>query len=408
MKCGFVERVSVAEHKNCEKAVAFAETRAYVFSALPSHSRIGVLPVIGLLDRLSRPFLRALDPEDAHTLALKALRLMPKGRPEPDPPELKVRAFGLNFPNPIGLAAGFDKNAVAPDALLRLGFGFVEVGSLTPRPQIGNPRPRVFRLEADGGVINRLGFNNGGAAAALARLAARAGESGIVGVNIGANKDSVDRTEDYVRLIETFAAVASYFTVNVSSPNTPGLRNLQQAKALDELLARVIDARESVRLRAGPTPVLVKIAPDLTLAELDDVVGIARKHRVDGMIVSNTTISRPPGLRDSTKAKETGGLSGKPIFRMSTRILAETFVRTESAFPLIGVGGIDSGATALAKIKAGATLVQLYTGLIYQGIGLVGRMKADISAALKRGNRDSLAAMVGVDAADITAESWPA
>ena len=365
------------------------------------------LPVIGFLDRLSRPFLRALDPEDAHNLALKALRFVPRGRPEPDPPELKVRAFGLNFPNPIGLAAGFDKNAVAPDALLRLGFGFVEVGSLTPRPQLGNPRPRVFRLEADGGVINRLGFNNGGAAAALARLAARSREGGVVGVNIGANKDSTDRTEDYVRLIETFAAVASYFTVNISSPNTPGLRNLQQAQALDELLSRVIEARESVRARSGLTPVLVKIAPDLTLSELDDVVGVARKHRVDGMIVSNTTISRPSALRDREKAKEAGGLSGKPLFKLSTRMLAETFVRTENAFPLIGVGGIDSGATAIAKIKAGATLVQLYTGLIYHGIGLVPRMKADIAAALKRGNRDSLAAMVGVDAADITADSWP-
>jgi dihydroorotate dehydrogenase len=369
-------------------------------------------PVIALFDRLSRPFLRALDPEDAHNLVLKALRLVPGGQPQPDPPELRVRAFGLNFPNPIGLAAGFDKNAVAPDALLRLGFGFVEVGTLTPRAQIGNPRPRVFRLEADGGVINRLGFNNGGAPAALARLAARAHASGVVaggvvGVNIGANKDSADRSEDYVRLIETFAAVASYFTVNVSSPNTPGLRSLQQADALDDLLARVTDAREKVRPRAGPTPILVKIAPDLTLAELDDVVGVARKHRVDGMIVSNTTISRPAALRDQDKARESGGLSGKPIFRLSTRMLAETFVRTENAFPLIGVGGIDSGATAIAKIKAGASLVQLYTGLIYQGIGLVAQMKADIAAAIKRGNRESLAAMVGVDAADITADSWP-
>ncbi|KQY98462.1 dihydroorotate dehydrogenase (quinone) [Pseudolabrys sp. Root1462] len=368
--------------------------------------------MIALFDRLSRPFLRALDPEDAHNLVLKALRLVPGGQPQPDPPELRVRAFGLNFPNPIGLAAGFDKNAVAPDALLRLGFGFVEVGTLTPRAQIGNPRPRVFRLEADGGVINRLGFNNGGAPAALARLAARAHASGVVaggvvGVNIGANKDSADRSEDYVRLIETFAAVASYFTVNVSSPNTPGLRSLQQADALDDLLARVTDAREKVRPRAGPTPILVKIAPDLTLAELDDVVGVARKHRVDGMIVSNTTISRPAALRDQDKARESGGLSGKPIFRLSTRMLAETFVRTENAFPLIGVGGIDSGATAIAKIKAGASLVQLYTGLIYQGIGLVAQMKADIAAAIKRGNRESLAAMVGVDAADITADSWP-
>jgi dihydroorotate dehydrogenase len=363
--------------------------------------------VIGIFDRLSRPFLRALDPEDAHGLALKALRLLPRTKPEPDPPELRVRAFGLNFPNPVGLAAGFDKDAVAPDALLRLGFGFVEIGTITPRPQAGNPKPRVFRLESDGAVINRLGFNNGGAPAALARLAARANEGGIVGVNIGANRDSSDRAEDYVRLIETFAAVASYFTVNVSSPNTPGLRDLQQAKAFDDLLARVIDARERVRLRAGPTPVLVKIAPDLTLADLDDVVGIARKHRVDGMIVSNTTISRPGSLGARDKAGQAGGLSGRPLFKLSTRVLAETFVRAESQFPLIGVGGVDSSATAIAKIKAGATLVQLYTGLVYHGVGLVAEMKSGIAAAIKRGNRDSLAAMVGSDAAEITADSWP-
>ncbi len=363
--------------------------------------------MIGFFDRLSRHLMRALDPEDAHALTLKALRFLPRFTPEPDPPELRVRAFGLNFPNPVGLAAGFDKDAVAPDALLRLGFGFVEIGSITPRPQAGNPKPRIFRLVADEAVINRLGFNNGGAALALARLAARANEGGIVGVNIGANRDSADRAEDYVRLIETFAAVASYFTVNVSSPNTPGLRDLQQAAALDDLLGRVIDARDRVRLRAGPTPVLLKIAPDLTLADLDDVVGIARKHRVDGMIVSNTTISRPGSLRARELAGEAGGLSGRPVFKLSTRILAETFVRAEGQFPLIGVGGIDSSATAIAKIKAGATLLQLYTGLIYHGIGLVAEMKAGISAAIKRGNRDSLAAMVGTDAAEITADSWP-
>ena len=195
--------------------------------------------------------------------------------------------------------------------------------------------------------------------------------------------------------------------VNVSSPNTPGLRDLQQAKALDELLARVIEARERVSKRAGPTPVLLKIAPDLTLADLDDVVGIARKHRVDGMIVGNTTIARPGSLRERDKAKETGGLSGRPLFRLSTRMLAETFVRTESAFPLVGAGGVDSGATAIAKIKAGATLVQLYTGLVYRGIGLVAEIKADLLAALKRGHRSSLASMVGSDAAGMTAESWP-
>jgi dihydroorotate dehydrogenase len=364
--------------------------------------------VIGFFDRLSRPLMRALDPEDAHTLALKALRFVPRAKAESDPDELKVRAFGLNFPNPIGLAAGFDKNAEVPDTMLRLGFGFVEVGTITPRPQAGNPKPRIFRLEADGGAINRLGFNNGGAPAALARLAARANEGGIVGVNIGANKDSDDRAEDYVLLIETFAAVASYFTVNVSSPNTPGLRNLQQADALDDLLARVIDARDRVKLRAGPTPVLLKIAPDLTLSDLDDVVGIARKHRVDGMIVSNTTITRPGSLRARDKAGEAGGLSGRPLFKLSTRMLAETFVRAENQFPLIGVGGIDSSATAIAKIKAGATLVQVYSGLVYRGIGLVSEIKSDIAAAIKRGHRDSLSSMVGSDAADITADSWPA
>jgi len=365
--------------------------------------------VIGLFDRLSRPLMRALGPEDAHTLAVKALRFVPPlTRAGEDARELAVRAFGLNFPNPVGLAAGFDKNAEVPDALLRLGFGFVEVGTVTPLAQPGNPRPRLFRLDHDKAVINRLGFNNEGAAAALKRLAARAGEGGIVGVNIGANRDSANRAADYVQLIEIFAPVASYFTVNISSPNTPGLRDLQRASALDDLLGRVIDARERVRPRAGPTPVLLKISPDLTLPDLDDVVGIARKHRVDGMIVSNTTVARPSSLREQDKSREAGGLSGRPLFKLSTRVLAETFVRAESAFPLIGVGGIDSGAAAIAKIKAGATLVQLYTALVYRGIGLVSEIKADLLAAVKRGNRGSLAALVGVDAAEMTAESWPA
>ena len=364
--------------------------------------------MIGFFDRLSRPLLRALDAEDAHALAVRALRIMPLPRPAADARELAVRAFGLNFPNPLGIAAGFDKNAQVPDALLRLGFGFVEIGTVTPRPQQGNPRPRVFRLEADEAVINRLGFNNDGRATVLARLAARANLAGIVGVNIGANRDSADRTADYVRLIEAFAAVAGYFTVNVSSPNTPGLRNLQQADALDDLLARVLEARDGVVPQAGPTPVLLKIAPDLSLSDLDDLVGVARKRRVDGMIVGNTTVSRPASLRERDKAREQGGLSGRPLFRLSTRMLAETFVRAEGAFPLIGAGGIDSGATAIAKIKAGATLLQLYTGLVFHGIGLVAQIKSDLAAALKRGHRDSLASMVGSDVADITAESWPA
>ena len=363
--------------------------------------------MIRAFDAFSLPLLRFLDPEDAHRLAIRGLRLLPPLRLKPDDPKLAVRAFGLNFPNPIGMAAGFDKNAEVPDALLRLGFGFVEIGSVTPRPQDGNPRPRLFRLERDEAVINRMGFNNDGVEAVLRRLAARANLGGIVGVNVGANKDSPDRVADYVKQIEMFAPVADYFTVNVSSPNTPGLRNLQQAKMLDELLARVIDARERVRTEAGDSPVLLKIAPDLSLAELDDVVHIARSRRVDGMIVSNTTLARPASLRESGRAKEQGGLSGRPLFRLSTRMVAETFVRTEAAFPLIGVGGIDSGGAALTKIRAGASLIQLYSSLVYKGLGVIESIKNDLASTLLRTGRESLSEIVGADAATITAEPWP-
>jgi dihydroorotate dehydrogenase len=363
--------------------------------------------LIRAFDAFSLPLLRWLDPEDAHRLAIHGLRLLPPMRPRPDDPKLAVRAFGLNFPNPVGMAAGFDKSGEVPDALLRLGFGFVEVGSVTPKPQAGNPRPRLFRLERDEAVINRMGFNNDGAGAVLRRLANRAHLGGIVGVNVGANKDSPDRIADYVSLIETFAPVAGYFTVNVSSPNTPGLRNLQQASALDDLLAKVIDARERVRQNAGESPVLLKIAPDLSLNELDDVVQIARSRRVDGMIVGNTTIARSSTLRETRRASEAGGLSGRPLFRLSTRMVAETYVRAEGAFPLIGVGGIDSGGAALTKIRAGATLIQLYSALIYKGLGLVSDIKRDLASTLLRTGRDSLDEIVGADAATITAEDWP-
>jgi dihydroorotate dehydrogenase len=363
--------------------------------------------VIRAFDAFSLPLLRWFDPEDAHRMAIQGLRLLPPVRPRPDDPKLAVRAFGLNFPNPIGMAAGFDKSAEVPDALLRLGFGFVEIGSVTPTPQAGNPRPRLFRLERDEAVVNRMGFNNDGAEAVLRRLAARAHLGGIVGVNVGANKDAVDRVADYVRLIETFAPVASYFTVNVSSPNTPGLRNLQQAAALDDLLAKVIDARERVRRNAGDSPVLLKIAPDLSLSELDDVVHIARSRRVDGMIVANTTLARPSTLREAARAREQGGLSGRPLFRLSTRMVAETYVRAEGAFPLIGVGGIDTGGAALTKIRAGASLIQLYSSLIYKGLGLVEDIKNDLASTLLRTSRDSLSEIVGADAATITAEDWP-
>jgi dihydroorotate dehydrogenase len=363
--------------------------------------------VIRAFDAFSLPLLRWFDPEDAHRLAIQGLKILPPVRPRPDDPKLAVRAFGLNFPNPIGMAAGFDKSAEAPDSLLRLGFGFVEVGTVTPKPQAGNPRPRLFRLERDEAVVNRMGFNNDGAEAVLRRLASRAHLGGILGVNVGANKDSSDRVADYVKLIETFAPVASYFTVNVSSPNTPGLRNLQQAAALDDLLARVIDARERVRQNAGDSPVLLKIAPDLSLAELDDVVHIARSRRVDGMIVANTTVARPSSLRETARAGEQGGLSGRPLFRLSTRMVAETYVRAEGAFPLVGVGGIDSGGAALTKIRAGASLIQLYSSLIYKGLGLVDDIKNDLASTLLRTGRDSLSEIVGADAATITAEDWP-
>jgi len=328
-------------------------------------------------------------------------------RTRADDAKLAVRAFGLNFPNPIGMSAGFDKNAEVPDALLRLGFGFVEIGTVTPQPQSGNPRPRLFRLERDEAVINRLGFNNEGAELVLRRLASRANLGGIIGVNVGANKDSPDRVADYVRLIETFAPVASYFTVNVSSPNTPGLRNMQQAHILDDLLAKVIDARERVRAKAGDSPVLLKIAPDLSLAELDEVVHVARSRRVDGMVVANTTVGRPSSLRETARAKEPGGLSGRPLFRLSTRMVAETYVRAEGAFPLIGVGGIDSGGAALTKIRAGASLIQLYSPLVFKGLGLVDDIKNDLTSTLLRTGRDQLSEIVGADAATITAEDWP-
>ena len=363
--------------------------------------------MIGLLDRLARPFLYALDPEDAHRLAIRMLQIAPLPPGPPDDSRLATRVFGFNFPNPIGIAAGFDKHAEIPDALLRAGFGFVEVGTVTPLPQPGNPRPRLFRLGADQAVINRLGFNSEGADVVLRRLAARAKVGGIVGINVGANKDAPDRVADYVRLIEKFATVASYVAVNISSPNTPGLRDMQQAGVLDDLLARVIDARERVTKNAGPTPVLLKIAPDLSLADLDDVVGIARSRRVDGMIIGNTTVTRSAGLRD-THAREAGGLSGRPLLPLADRMLAETYVRAEDAFPLVGAGGIESGASALGKIRAGASLVQIYSGLVFRGLGLVGEIKRTIVTALERDGSKTIADYVGADAAAVTAQAWPA
>lgn len=356
-------------------------------------------------DRLALSIIRMLEPERAHRLALMGLQRLPI-RARADDPRVAVQAFGLQFPNPVGMAAGFDKNAEAVAGVLRAGFGFAEVGTVTPRPQAGNPRPRLFRLNEDRGVINRLGFNSHGGEPMRARLASRAEAPGIVGVNIGANRDSADRTADYVALVTMFAPLASYLTINVSSPNTPGLRALQQGSALDDLLARVLAARDASAVKGRRTPVLLKIAPDLSLAELDDVVAAARARRVDGMIVGNTTTHRPPSLR-APAAYEQGGLSGRPLQPLATRMLAETFVRVEGAFPLIGVGGIDSGAAAFAKIKAGASLIQIYSGLVFRGLSLVREIKSDLLNFMRLGRYGSLADAVGIEAAAITAEVWP-
>lgn len=327
---------------------------------------------------LLRPLLHALDAETAHGLTIGLLKRVPPGTASIHDSRLAVSAFGLDFPNPLGLAAGFDKNAEVPDAMLAQGFGFVEVGTLTPRPQLGNPRPRLFRLAEDRAVINRLGFNNGGHAAALARLTARR-RAGLVGINLGANKDSSDRIADYVAGIETFASVADYFTVNISSPNTPGLRSLQSRAELQSLLARLNEARARQRRRP---PMLLKIAPDLRDDELEDIAQCCGGGTVDGIIVSNTTISRPP--LKSRHARESGGLSGAPLFELSTRQLARLYLLTQGRVPLIGVGGIADAETAFAKILAGATLLQLYSALVYRGPGLVAEILAGLAARLAR------------------------
>jgi dihydroorotate dehydrogenase len=311
-----------------------------------------------------------------------------------------VDALGLRFPHPLGLAAGFDKDAEAPAGLLRLGFGFVEVGTLTPRPQAGNTRPRVFRLPADAAIINRLGFNNEGFEAARRRFEARSID-GIVGVNFGANKDTADRAADYVLGVKTFAPFASYFTINVSSPNTAGLRDLQRREALDELVARVADARDTSTPRR---PMLIKIAPDLDLRGLDDIVAVATSRGADGLIISNTTVTRPPVLIDPAK-RETGGLSGRPLFPASTRLLARAYLRCDGAMPLIGCGGIEDAAGAIAKIEAGATLLQVYTGFVYRGPGLIEDILAGLAKSAAAGGSGTISQRVGVKARDFAMAS---
>lgn len=356
--------------------------------------------MIGGLFNLARPLIHRMDAETAHRLTVTALATAPALKPGADDPALATEAFGLSFSNPVGLAAGFDKNAEAIDGALGLGFGFVEVGGVTPLPQPGNPRPRVFRLLEDEAVINRYGLNSEGMEAVAKRLEARRGRSGLVGVNLGANKESADRAADYATLARRLAPLADFLTINVSSPNTPGLRDLQAESALDDLVARTLAARDEVAASGKRTPILIKIAPDLTLPELDGMIAVARKRHVDGLIVSNTTIARPESLRSASKA-ETGGLSGKPLFTASTRILAEAFLRVEGQFPLVGGGGVDSAETAFAKIRAGATLVQFYSAMVFKGPGLAKEIKTGLATRARRAGLTRLTALIGRDAAAI-------
>jgi dihydroorotate dehydrogenase len=340
-----------------------------------------------MLYRLLRPALFALDPETAHGLALAALKALPYRQAAVDGP-LSVSVAGLAFPNPLGMAAGFDKDGEVPDALLGLGFGFAEVGSVTPRPQAGNPRPRLFRLVEDRAVINRMGFNNGGAPAAAARLAARRGRGGIVGINIGANKDSADRIADYAQMTRIMAPLATYLAVNISSPNTPGLRALQDEGALTALLDAVMEARGA----DGP-PVFLKVAPDLEPADIDAIARIAIDHSLGALIVSNTTISRP--TLHSRHASEAGGLSGAPLKDLALTRLRDFRRATGGALPLVGVGGIASAEDAWQRIRAGASVVQLYSAMVYEGPGIARRIVRGLEALMRRDGFASVAEAVG-------------
>lgn len=353
-----------------------------------------------LYENLVRPALFRVDAETAHNLSLAALRT---GAGLifacPNHEELATQVAGIRFPNPIGLAAGYDKNCEVPGALLSLGFGFVETGTVTPKAQPGNPKPRLFRLEPDAGIINRFGFNNVGHAVFLERLRKHDAPEGVVGVNIGANKDSADRIADYEAGVRTFAPHAAYLAVNISSPNTPGLRALQSRAELAELLTRVASARP--KGKGARTPIFLKIAPDLTDEELSDIAEVVLDRKIDGIIVSNTTLARP-NLR-SPYSGEVGGLSGKPLFHRSTVVLARMRRLVGPDLPLIGVGGIDSTQAALEKIRAGADLVQIYSGLVYRGPGL----PCDIVAGLAREMRQRGLKRLG-DMRDETVREWAA
>ena len=345
-----------------------------------------------MLFRLLRPALFALDSETGHRLAITGLKALPVRPPMLLPGMLATEVAGLHFPNPVGVAAGFDKDAEVPDALLGLGFGFTEVGSITPLPQAGNPKPRLFRLVEDQAVINRMGFNNGGAEAALERLRARAGRPGIVGVNIGANKDSTDRIADYAVMARMMAPFSSYLCVNVSSPNTPGLRALQDEAALTALIDAVIAARDEARCEHVP-PIFLKVAPDLEHADIDAIARIAHDKQLGALVVSNTTISRP-ALR-SNHAGETGGLSGAPLRALALQRLRDFRKATGGTIPLVGVGGIATAEHAWERIRAGASLVQLYSAMVYEGPGLGARIVHGLEALMCRDGFTSIAEAVG-------------
>ena len=352
--------------------------------------------MLSLLASASMPLLRRLDPENAHALALRALRLgMAVPVPTADDPALAVTAFGKRFSNPIGLAAGFDKNAEAARALMRLGFGFVETGTVTPRPQSGNPRPRIFRLAADRAIINRLGFNNRGLEVYRSNLAALADRSIPLGANVGINKEGADPVQDYKALIAAVGPMADYVVINVSSPNTPGLRDLQSEVQLRAILSEVMSLPDR-------PPVLVKVAPDLSVDGLASVVETCIGQAVSGLIVSNTTISRPRSLL-SPLAAEAGGLSGAPLLALSTAMLAQAFRLAAGRLTLIGVGGVFTGEDVLQKMQAGAALVQLYTGFAYHGPALIPRLKSELLAALRREGFATIAEAIGTRAEALAA-----
>ncbi|MCC7259771.1 MAG: quinone-dependent dihydroorotate dehydrogenase [Alphaproteobacteria bacterium] len=348
--------------------------------------------------RLIGPLLRKTPAETAHTLALWALAhgMIPPARNIPYP-TLHTKLWGLEFPNPVGMAAGFDKDAQAVDALLAQGFGFTEAGTVTPRPQPGNPTPRLFRLEEDAAIINRMGFNNRGLEAFVRSLRGQQ-RKGIVGINLGKNKDSTDAIADYVKGLAQVYALADYITINISSPNTPGLRDLQGRQAMESLFRELLGARKTLAMESGRTvPLLVKIAPDMDEAGFSDVAEVASGLPIDGIIVSNTTLARPPSLRSHHRA-EAGGLSGKPLFEHSTAALRAMYRLTGGKIPLIGVGGIASAEDAYAKIRAGASLVQIYTAFVYQGFGLIGGICSGLAVRLETDGFASLRDAVGVDA----------